>query len=205
MLFVDVDRSQFRRLARALPGRHQSAMRSALRAEAYRLRKVEQEYARGWGGGRWSALHPITGKVRKKRRQGLGKWWARFTRYHVDPDRLEAMVGILSRDQLRGSTPRFEPISRGFAAAAYRHARGYKFRVTRKTQAALAKILRERFKRTKRLMGLLPKIGLHTVEARPVAEEVHRMERARTIRNLRHVYKVKMEGGRYDMADLMRE
>lgn len=205
MLSIEVDRRQLSRLMRELPDRHHKAMRSALRAEAYRLRKVEQTYARSMGGGSWAAMHPLTPKIRKNRRQGLGKWWARYARYHVDDEALSAVVGILGRDQIKRSAARFEPISPAFAAAAYRHARGYQFRVTRSMQNRIAGLLRERYKREASWTHLIPRIGLHTVKARSVAHEVMVQEQHRTVRNLATVYRLKLGGQRYSMSDLMKE
>jgi len=199
VLVINLDKRQFTNLARQLPARHQSAMRTALRAEARRLYLKEREFGRQWGAGEWEPAHPLTKAIRKQRRQGLGKWWARFARYHVDTKRLEALAGILSSDQVSRREARFEPISRGFASAAYRHARGYRFKVTRETQRQIAKILNKRFK-TKRYHKLIPRIGWHTVEPRPVAEVVYRREAERSIRNIRQLYKIKMEGGRYSRS-----
>jgi hypothetical protein len=187
---------------------------SCLRTVAFGLKKNIDDEARK----RPNDYAPITRVLRKGR--GYGPWFAKFNRYFVDAKNLTAYAGILSASRVDLGQARFKVISEEYAMSAERLARGYKFQMTRRRQKTLARLLREKV--TGRAVGgelkggrtykthkgkvralarygrMLPKLGPHGVKPRPIVEPVFRREKSRVIRDLAHLYTMKINGIRWD-------
>ena len=91
-LEITLDKSQFEKLAKALPGRHRKAMASALSSVSNELRKQAASYARTKSFGPAS---PLAVATRKQFKGGYGPWLATYTRYSVNKDTLTAQIGLL--------------------------------------------------------------------------------------------------------------
>lgn len=168
MLEISIDWKQVQKLAQKKPQQIRKVMIQTLRVEVYQLNKDIQLYARGQS---WHQA-PLTRALRKGR--GYGPWFARFSRYYVDPERLTAYAGLISKDDIgtsylgstagamaldrRASRTRLNPISRGFATSARRLAKGYTVNITRQSQQSIAKALRRKGEmmdsRRKRKLGV---------------------------------------------------
>lgn len=217
MLKVDFLKGDYARFATMFPERNKAAFKAALRSESFRLNQKIQEYAKSGGGGTWK-FSPITKYLRKGR--GYGDWVARFSRYFVDDEGLVGAAGFLGKDSTgwRPSTKRpghmarnFKPISNRFVGAAARHSAGFFMVIGRHEQRGIAKRLtgsgskalrgvktaRGMERKLVSLTGLMPRIGVRRVAARPFAGPVYRAERERTIRNVQALYLTKIAGGRY--------
>ena len=209
MFEINVNKEMFVRFARTLPERHRRAMVSAMRSEAYRLLKRVRKFARSWGEGAWPKPSPLALFLRRQKRgKGFGKWLARFARYHVFEDRLEARIGVLGKSMV-GEGARFKPISEGFARTAKKLVSGYTMTVTPEYQRAVAKLISKK-RRSRKARGaaakfrkfrgaqlMPPRLGPHKVPPRPFAEPIMRKERARSIRNIQRLYKMKLERQRW--------
>lgn len=209
MLEIQVEKEKFLRFAKTLPEKHRRAMISAMRSEAYRLLQRVKQFARSWGEGTWPKPSPLALYLRRLNRgKGFGKWLAKFARYHVFEDRLEARIGVLSKSMV-GEGARFKPISEGFAKTAKKLVSGYTMYVTPKYQRTVAKLIskkrrsrkakgpKAKFKKFRGAQLMPPRLGPHKVPARPFAEPVMRKERHCTIRNIQRLYKMKLEGQRW--------
>ena len=179
-----------------------------MRAESFRANKQLKAFARSRSGGTFAKYAPITTALRKG--SGYGPWFARFSRYFVDPEKTRAKFGILSKEDAEYGVRRFQPISGSFASSARLQAKGYTFRQTRKRQRQQAKLLmhstkistrRRALRHLKKTGGswsrLIPRIGIHRVPARPIVEPFLRMEKQRIVRNLRKLYRLKYRGIRF--------
>lgn len=209
MIEVRIDQSGLRRMQADFPQRHKAAQGSALKSESYRLNLKIQEYARSQGGGSWKYA-PITKLLRKG--PGYGKWVARFSRYYVDLANMSAFAGLIDKQPGQTNTSmRFTPISRSFASSARRLSAGFNMVIGKKEQRGIAKRLtnptgkalrgikteRGYERKLVKLTGLMPRIGVRRVAARPFAEVVMRQEYSRSIRNVRALYAAKFNGVGY--------
>lgn len=209
MIQATFDLKNFRSTAREFSKRHTAAMNAALRSESYRLNLKIQEYAKSQGGGSWKYA-PITKLLRKG--PGYGKWVARFSRYFVDTESHSAFAGLI--DKQPGQTNRsmrFTPISRTFALSAKRLSAGFTMVIGKKEQRGIAKRLtnptgkalrgiktgRGYERKLVKLTGIMPRIGVRRVAARPFAGPVLRQEYSRSLRNLQALYAAKFNGAGY--------
>jgi hypothetical protein len=209
MLTVQVDSNVTRALS-LLSQDLDSILASALRSEAYRLNTLIQETARSEDFGPFA---PYTVAARKGR--GYGPWFARFSRYFVDPEFLEAGAGLLGPDEAPRGKRRFAPISRQFVRTAAMHAKGYTVEITRERQRKIAQFLQKKYggalKRTtaarnRRTMTslnvsgwhkMIPRVGTHTVKARPIVSRVWTGEESNIQENIRRMVMEKLLYGRY--------
>lgn len=205
MLEINLDDTEFKRLAEQLPEAHKSAAASVLRSVSYELSTGYRDFARTNDFGPFS---PLTYAMRKgfgkqstagnMTRKGYGQWIGDFSRYFVDPDQLTAVIGILSKDDIDVRKARFEVISRGFARSAKRHAAGFRIQIDKARQRSIAKALMRQYgKDAEWIHTIIPRIGAHQVKARPVAYPVYQANKAAVIRTCMELYKVKMAGLRY--------
>jgi hypothetical protein len=201
---LKINKSQFEKLAKDLPGRHQKAMGSVLSSVSNELRKQAAAYARSASFGTPS---PLAVATRKQFKKGYGPWVAAFTRYSVNRKTLFAQVGLLSATDTgsqyldEGRTARV--ISRGFAAAARKLAKGGIITITKKKQIGIARALIKDYGASMRLTALsylIPRVGPHTLRARPVFGPFGRSKRDWAVRKMAELYRVKMEGGRYSKS-----
>lgn len=197
MFSLVVTRKSLGEFTKNTPARVHAAMVSALRAESRVLALRQRDYSRSWGGGEWGQVHPLTPKVRKSRRQGLGKFLGRHAKYHVDVKSMEGMAGVLDPAKIHGARFAIAQQPAYVFPVAYRHARGYRFEVTRELQGRLATMLRQRYKTAKKLSRLIPKLGMHSVPPRPTADVVAKREHRQSIARMREVFSAKMAGRRY--------
>lgn len=211
MLSISIDDSELRNLAATWPARHYSAAKSAIQSVSYEMSKYYAAYARTGPHGPFA---PLTVATRKQFKGGYGAWIARFTRYYVDPNSLQAQIGVLSKGDIGQSyfkTPpqgageltlaKLRPISGGFSKAAKRHARGYGTRISKENQRKIAKALMKVYgKDADWIHKLIPSLGFHRVKARPIARPVYETRRAWAISAVRSLYKIKMEGLRYSRS-----
>jgi hypothetical protein len=165
---------------------------SVLRSEAYRLNEKVRSYARGTDFGPFA---PATVGLRKG--SGYGPWFAKFTRYYVDPKNLTAQIGLLTKADMERTHARIRPISMSFARSAMALQKGYTVEITRKEQAVIAKRLQAKYGQPKRarsttsaahygrmwarlLYGswhrMVPRLGTHTVKPRPIIPVIWEQE-----------------------------
>jgi len=188
-LQVKIDASQLRRLEAQFPGRLQGAIESAMKKELYRLNQQYKGYAssqyRGTGG-----FSPTTIALRRYK-AGYGPWLSRFSRYYVHPSILMGASGILDRSEAPGLG---SAVPKRVASMARRHTRGGQIRIGRQQQKAIAAKLRKRHQAiTERgqwgshggLGRYIPKLGVHRLRPRPIAEPVWHRERGHSIQNIR--------------------
>ncbi len=209
MFEVKVDQNGLRRMRADFPQRHQAAQLAALRSESYRLNLAIQEYARSQGDGSWRYA-PITKFLRKG--QGYGKWVAKFSRYYVDMANLTAYAGLIDKQPGQNNTSmRFTPISRSFASSARRLSAGFNMVIGKKEQRGIAKQLtnptgkalrgvktaRGMESKLVKLTGMIPRIGVRRVAARPFAGVVLQQEYSRSVRNVNALYAAKFNGAGY--------
>jgi hypothetical protein len=210
MLEATVDLSEFKEFSRQLLPRHKKAASSALKSVSYQSNQMLKAFARSKGGKVAAGYAPITVALRKG--AGYGSWFAKFSQYAVDEQDLQAKIGMLGPEDVVGiSRGRIQPVSRGFAASAKRLARGYTFRQTRRRQRYQAKalmqsekkyaqrIIRKQFKTAGAASWhrLIPRVGIHRVQARPIVEPFMPTVKTFAIRNLRRLYVIKLKGERY--------
>lgn len=166
----------------------------ALYSEAARLRRLCADYARNTQFGPYAPLTTAT------RARGLytewGKLMAGVQRYGINEETLMARIGVLSpqdADVLNMSSKDGKAVrtaSKKLAGFAILAARQRSTTITRKQQAAIAGKLRKYGRRSggySRFGGMgsfIPKLGTHTIRARPVVEVVLQRERNNIVRNL---------------------
>lgn len=197
MLDVIIDAKQFQKEIKDLPDASRAALVSVMRSEAFRVGGILKSYAKSGGEG-WPKEAPITKALRRGR--GYGAWFARWTRYFVDPVQLTAYAGIIAKGDVDMAAARFQPVSKQFGDTAKRIARGYKFTQTKRRQREQAALLTAKYKSAKgqaRVIKLIPRIGPHFVKPRPVVYPIFQRERARSVRNIERLWKIKLEGRRY--------
>lgn len=206
MMQVQFDKTGLRRMRADFPQRHAAAQGAALKSESYRLNLKIQEYAKGQA---WKYA-PITKLLRKW--QGYGRWFAKFSRYYVDLANLTAFAGLIDKQPGQTNTSmRFTPISRSFASSARRLSAGFNMVIGKKEQRGIAKRLtnptgkalrgikteRGYERKLVKLTGMIPRLGVRRVAARPVAGPVLQQEYSRTVRNLQALYAAKFNGFGY--------
>lgn len=209
MIHVDIDYTAVRRLMADFPKRHKAAMGAALKSESYRLNLKIQEYAKSQGSGSWKYA-PITKFLRKG--QGYGRWVARYSRYYVDLANLTAFAGLIDKQPGQTNTSmRFTPISKSFASSAKRLSAGVYMVIGKKEQRGIAKQLtnptgkalrgikteRGYERKLVKLTGLMPRVGVRRVKARPFASVVLAQEQSRSVRNVLALYAAKFNGAGY--------
>lgn len=167
---------------------------SVLKSEAYRLNEAVKSYAQSGGFGPFA---PATVGLRKG--AGFGPWFARFTRYYVDPKTLTAQIGLLTKADVERTHARIRPISMGFARAAMALQKGYTVQITRREQVAIARRLQAKYGEPKRARSttsaahygrlwarvlhgswhrMVPKLGAHQVRPRPIVPVIWEREQA---------------------------
>jgi hypothetical protein len=210
MLEAIVDLSQFKEFSRQLLPRHKKAASSALKSVSYKVNQKLKPFARSKGGKVAAGYAPITIALRKG--AGYGSWFAKFSQYAVDTETLQAKIGMIGPEDVVGiNRGGLQPVSKGFTVTAKRLARGYTFRQTRRRQRHQVKalmqsekkyaqrIIRKQFKTAGAASWhrLIPRVGVHRVQARPIVEPFMSTIKRSAIDNLRRLYVIKLKGERY--------
>ena len=157
---------------------------SALKSEGYRLQKEMKRYVRSKGEGTWPKFRKITSALRE--RKGYREI-ANVIRYRVlkrGRGELFLWLGVIPVPK------NAQPPSRQMIAYAYSFVRGRRFRITRKTQQAMAERIRRKYEfaspRTlKMYLKRIPKIGEAYQPPRPFVEPIEERERDNVIKNIR--------------------
>jgi hypothetical protein len=208
MIEVKVDKSRLKAMAAGLPEYNRKAAQSVLKSISYQCNTMLKAYART---RRQWAYAPITPLFRKG--AGYGSWFAKYSQYGVDPAQLQAKFGMLGAADVQGmERGKLKPLSKGFVTGAKRLASGYKMKQTFKRQRWQAKNLMQRMGSVKKVSravvktwkstggswhGLIPRVGWHTVRARPIVEPFLPTIRTFAIANMKRLYQQKMQTGKY--------
>ena len=171
---------------KSFPEMNRKAMAQALLVESERLSGVVQKFASTWGAGTWKPPSPLS--VALSQKGGLGSFVSKWTSYTVHSDSLEALVGMVTRDDRGDLGPDNLTPSR-IAGMVRMLSEGFNFKMTPQRQRNIAVKLARLQDRGKASLSLKPpRLGWHRVVGRPSVEPVVEMEAGNIVRNLAEVY-----------------